>query len=99
MTPHAASWRDFWRDAPGQRFARRHERLNGGARHPAGRVLRAMLGVLLVLVGLVFMALPGPGIVPVLAGLALLAGESRRLAERLDRAEVKVRSWVKSKRR
>jgi len=92
MAPHAASWRDFWHDAPGRRFTRRHERLNGAQRHAAARVLRALLGVLLVLVGVVFMALPGPGIVPALAGLSLLAGESRRIAQALDRLELKLRA-------
>ena len=53
-----------------------------------------MLGLVLVAVGIVFGPLPGPGFVPALAGLALLAGESQRIATSLDRAEVKVRRWL-----
>jgi len=41
----------------------------------ARRVLVAVAGTLLVLVGLVLLVLPGPGIVIVLAGLAVLGTE------------------------
>lgn len=88
------SWRDLWRDAPGQRFARRYQRLRGEGRGPVGRVLRAILGALLVVVGVVFMPLPGPGFVGVLIGGALLAGDSLRIARWMDRAEVRVRRWL-----
>lgn len=94
VLPNSRTWRDFWRDPPGKRFARRHERVSGGGGHVLGRVVRGTLGVVLVLIGIVFMALPGPGFVPVLAGLALLAGESERLARALDRAELRVRGWL-----
>lgn len=89
------SWRDFWRAPPGERFSRRYERLSGHDRHPVARVVRAGLGVLLILVGIVFGVLPGPGFVPAFAGLALLAGESERIARTLDAAEVKVRRLLR----
>lgn len=94
MTEAKAAWRELWRDAPGRRFARRYERLRGQARGRAGRVLRGLLGMVLVAVGIVFMPLPGPGFVPVLVGAALLAGESLRVARWLDRAELRVRGWL-----
>jgi hypothetical protein len=48
-------------------------------------------GVLLSLVGVFFLAVPGPGI-PILAvGLALIAQESAALARWLDRAELRLR--------
>lgn len=94
MTGPRASWRDFWHAAPGRRFTLRYERLRRPGRGPVGRVLRAMLGALLVLVGIIFMPLPGPGFVPALAGAALLAGESRAVAAWLDRAELRVRGWL-----
>jgi hypothetical protein len=89
------SWHAFRRDAPGERFARRHQRLNQQRRGPAGRLLRSALGVVLVFVGLIFLPLPGPGFVPLLIAGALLAGESRRVARTLDRAEVRVRGWLR----
>ena len=94
MVTNHPSWRAFWRDPPGQRFSRRYQRVNGAGGHALGRVMRGLLGVVLVLIGVVFMALPGPGFVPVLAGLALLAGESAGLAHALDRAELRVRGWL-----
>lgn len=62
------------------------------------RALRLMLGVLLCLVGLVFVPLPGPGFLVVAAGAATLAGESRRLAQRLDRAELWLRARLPRRR-
>jgi hypothetical protein len=55
--------------------------------------------VLLSLVGVFFLAVPGPGI-PILAvGLALIAQESAALARWLDRAELRLRRWWKKLRR
>lgn len=95
MAPNSPTWRDFWRDPPGQRFARRYQRVSGAGSHALGRAMRSTLGLVLILIGVVFMALPGPGFVPVLAGLALLAGESARLARALDRAELRLRGWLR----
>lgn len=99
MTGLREAWREFRHAAPGQRFAERYERLNHGDRGVAGRVLLIAVGVVLVAVGIVFMPLPGPGFVPVLIGFALLAGESRRFAAWLDRAELRVREWLRRRRR
>jgi hypothetical protein len=88
-----AAWRSLWRDAPGQRFTRRYERLRARGHPLWRRALGIVLGVLLILVGAVFMVLPGPGLVPVVAGLALLASDSPRIARGLDRAELKIRRW------
>jgi len=88
------AWREFWHDVPGQRFGHRYKRHNARGRGKLGRVLLIGAGIVLIALGLVFGPLPGPGFVPALAGLALLAGESRRIATVLDRAEVKVRGWL-----
>ena len=89
-----SAWHDFWRAPPGRRFGERHRRLHGTPRSTLGRASRAGGGVLLILLGVVFMPLPGPGFVPLLAGAALLAGESAGVAHALDRAELRVRSWL-----
>ncbi|MBA3539898.1 MAG: hypothetical protein H0T79_09735 [Deltaproteobacteria bacterium] len=58
-----------------------------------------MLGVVLVFAGGVMLVVPGPGLLVIVFGLALLAGESKRLAHVLDRAELVVRRWVGAARR
>lgn len=98
VTAEPPSWNSFWRDAPGRRFTRRYERLRERGHHPLWRALRGLLGVALILVGAVFMVLPGPGIVPVIAGLALLASDSSRIARGLDRAELAIRGWLERRR-
>lgn len=85
------TWRAFWRDPPGERFARRYQRLHRAGSGRIGRVLRPALGTLLALIGVLFLALPGPGLVPLAIGAALIAGESRRVARLLDRLELKIR--------
>lgn len=84
---------DILKSAPGDRFQaryRRRRREKGGAWK---RYAFVCVGVLLSLVGLFFMAVPGPGI-PILAvGLALVAQESAVMARLLDRAEL----WVRRK--
>ena len=76
---------------PGKRFQQYFSR-----RHQAGssnlrRVLTLGLGGLVVAVGLVLMPAPGPGILVVAAGAALMAGESLWMARGLDRAEILAR--------
>lgn len=75
-------------ERPGRRFrsARREAESRKG-----GKMVRPMLlllGVVLVAAGIFFMAVPGPGLPVLLAGLALISLASRRTARLLDRAEV-----------
>lgn len=86
--------RSFWNDPPGERFTRRYLRQRRRGTGPARRILGMASGAMLMLLGIVFVPLPGPGFVPLLLGAALIAGESRRMAHWLDRVEVRVRSWV-----
>jgi Putative transmembrane protein (PGPGW) len=80
---------------PGRRFQeryRRKQREKGSAWKRCGFVLA---GIVLTLVGVFFLAVPGPGI-PILAvGLALVAQESVVTARLLDRAELRLRRWWK----
>ncbi len=85
-------WRAFRGDSPGQRFKNQHRRM----REAGSAKLRALaigLGVVLLAGGVVLLFVPGPGLIVVVFGLALLAGESRTLAGLLDRAEPHVRRW------
>jgi hypothetical protein len=52
---------------------------------------------LLCAVGLFFMAVPGPRIPILLAGAALIAGESLGMARLLDRTELRLRRFLRSR--
>ena len=78
-------------DEPGARFENGYERT-----HMRNKVLRMVvlaLGVVLMASAAVTFFLPGPNFVLVLAGLALIAGQSRTIARLVDRAEVAGRRW------
>ena len=77
-------------EPPGHRFEKFQKRLHKTGSWLAGAG-GTVVGVLLTLVGVALLFLPGPGLLVVVAGLALLAGRSKRLARLLDRAEVAVR--------
>jgi hypothetical protein len=84
---------------PGQRFQDRYRRKSETGRGRLARCAVILAGIALTLVGIFFLAEPGPGI-PILAvGLALIAQESAVMARFLDRAELRVRGWWKRLRR
>jgi uncharacterized protein (TIGR02611 family) len=88
-------WRRFKSAEPGTRFTRQYEASQSARKHKWTRPLMIALGVVIVLVGIVALPAPGPGILVIAAGAALLARESRWIAEKLDAAEVKARRLVK----
>lgn len=82
-------WHIFADDEPGKRFVNLYERRRE-QRHGAfswGRVLLVGAGLLLVVAGLFFMAVPGPGLPVLVAGLGLMSSESLYMARFLDWAE------------
>jgi hypothetical protein len=80
---------------PGRRFQERYERRTSSERGRLARCAVVLAGIGLTLVGIFFLAVPGPGI-PILAvGLALIAQESEGTARALDRTELRLRSWWK----
>ncbi|TDU73342.1 putative transmembrane protein PGPGW [Prosthecobacter fusiformis] len=89
-------WQDFKSSAPGHRFKdfyeRRQEERSGSGY--GKRFLYVGLGLGLVIAGVVFLALPGPGLLGVALGLALIAGEFSFMASWLDRGEVMLREAV-----
>jgi Putative transmembrane protein (PGPGW) len=89
------SWDRFVHALPGRRFQERYRRKQREHSGAWKRCAFVIAGIALSLVGLFFMAFPGPGI-PILAlGLALVAQESAVMARLLDRGEVKLRRWWK----
>lgn len=90
-------WRQFRRDAPGARFLNHRRRMK---RKPTWvAAVRLGLGIALVTAGVAFLFLPGPGLVGIVFGVALLAGMSTRLARLMDRAEPWLRARARALRR
>ena len=84
-------WRQFKSAKPGTRFVRQYE---SNQQERSSKWIRAgiiALGVVVILVGAVALPAPGPGILIIAAGVALLARESRWIAERMDSVELKLR--------
>jgi hypothetical protein len=81
----------FRASRPGCRFQDHYERKRASRGGVAFRCAVVVGGVLLFLVGVFFLAVPGPGIPILLVGAALVAQQSRRTAELLDRAELGLR--------
>ncbi len=94
------AWDRFVHAAPGRRFQERYQRMREEKGSAWKRCLVVCVGILLLLVGLFFMAVPGPGIPIFAVGLALVAQESATLARALDRAELRLRRlWKRFRRR
>ena len=84
------TWQELKRGEPGRRFQSRYERRGRGG----GAVRKWLLiagGLLLVLAGIAFLPLPGPGLLIIAAGALLMAEESLGAARALDWLELKAR--------
>jgi len=84
-------WDELKRGTPGRRFQSRYERSR--ERGTLRKWLVIAGGLLLVLAGIVFLPLPGPGLLIIAAGAFLMAEESLAAARALDWTEQKIRSW------
>lgn len=87
------NWRTFITSEPGRRFEQRYRHSRQGERGRAKRLGWFLVGVVLVAVGLFFLVAPGPGVLFLLPGAALLSQESLALARLLDRGEI----WLRTK--
>jgi putative transmembrane protein PGPGW len=91
--------RELLEATPGRRFTERYrQRRHAGAawRKP----LSMIAGAMLILLGVLLTLTPGPGIVVLFFGAALIATESERAARALDQLELRLRqAWRKLKRR
>jgi uncharacterized protein (TIGR02611 family) len=90
-------WQELKRGKPGRRFQSRHEKARRGGLLRKWALIVG--GALLVLAGIVFLPLPGPGMLIILAGALLMAEESRGAARALDWMELRFRSVFSSPRR
>lgn len=90
-------WRKFRQGQPGRRFQERYERKRHAneKRSLYWKVLQVALALGLLLIGVVFVFIPGPAILFFAIGASMLATHSRRLARLLDWTEVKIREvWA-----
>jgi hypothetical protein len=99
MLAHVPGMLEITQSLPGRRFQERYRRKHAEKGSAWKRCALVCAGILLTVVGVFFLAVPGPGI-PILAvGLALIAQESATMARWLDRSELKMRRWWKKIRR
>lgn len=80
---------------PGQRFQDAHTRLR--ADRLVVRIALIAVGCALAAVGALTFWIPGPNVVIVVAGLALVAAQWRLVARGLDRAELACRRWHRTR--
>ena len=92
------NWREFTGTAPGERFESRYRRTQQIQRSRAKRMAWLSVGVLLVVIGLFFLVAPGPGILFLLPGAALISQEWLGLARTLDRGEIWLRRRLRRRR-
>ena len=88
------SWQRFKADPPGKRFQLQFKRRHEVARTPLQKALVLGGGVLLTAVGILLFFLPGPGVLFVLLGAALIAQQSLTVARALDWSEIRVRKLL-----
>jgi hypothetical protein len=87
-------WRELRHGAPGRRFREHHARrrtVHGACVHR----LTLAGGVALMGLGLALVVTPGPGIVLLGAGAAVLAAESAAAAHLLDALELRLRASLR----
>lgn len=90
-------WHDFKTRPPGRRFQDIHRKARANKAVRKQGITKAAIiggGVLLTLVGIFFLAVPGPGLLVIAIGLILIASESITMARFLDWLEVKVRALI-----
>jgi hypothetical protein len=90
-------WHQFLKSKPGSRFQEVHERRQKkrGNRQGWKKIAFFAAGWGLILVGTLLLAMPGPGLPVLAAGLILLAAESQSIARMLDWTDKKGHEWWK----
>ena len=87
-------WQEFRQGEPGKRFQDYYE-----SRHDQGSAFfsgcRLVLGLVLLLVGLVMMPAPGPGMIVVALAAVMMARESRLAARLFDAIELRLRGLLR----
>lgn len=99
------SFKDDWEtlksSEPGHRFQdrykRRHQSVSKRSKYIKPLIFGA--GFIVIGIGILLLVFPGPGWVTIALGLALIAGESKILAQILDILEMMIRKMIGKQRR
>jgi hypothetical protein len=89
------SWRHFKKSRPGDRFQVRYYYRKQRGTGRLSRIFNIFVGSVLVILSTLFGWAPGLGLVTLLIGLALIAGELFPVARFLDWSEVRLRKLVR----
>lgn len=92
------TWRQLKSGTPGKRFQAQYERQQRSRRPAWVRPVWIAAGTVLTAAGLVALVAPGPGVLLVGLGAAMIARESRVAARSLDWIELRLRdawAWLK----
>ncbi len=84
------SWKEFEKAPPGERFERMY-RARKASGSPAVRVGVIVAGILLIVGGVALLAIPGPGLLVIAFGGALIAQQFLFVARAFDRLELLLR--------
>lgn len=87
-------WAQLKRGRPGSRFVEQFDKERKQRKSPVGRIARIIVGLLLFPIGVVFLAIPGPGLLVIALGAVLIAREFRFAARLLDVVEVRGRKML-----
>jgi len=83
-------WQHFKATPCGRRFQTRHRLRRSSGGGVARKVLISGTGLLIMLAGIAMIVLPGPGLLAIVLGAALIAEESLFAARMLDRFDL----WI-----
>jgi hypothetical protein len=92
-------WQALKSAPPGERFKRRYFSNRELGRRGVKRALMIIAGAALVALGLFMLIAPGPGILVLIVGGALVAEESLPAARFLDSAELRIRRVISALRK
>jgi ferric-dicitrate binding protein FerR (iron transport regulator) len=93
------NWRELKAAPPGERFERAYRANRAQGKRGWKRAAAILAGALLVALGLFMLVAPGPGILVLVLGAALVGGESQPMARFLDRAELRIRRAISALRK
>jgi hypothetical protein len=91
-----AVWGSFTADTPGERFVRLRERRQEKRKGYSlfDKCVNVLGGSFLVILGLILIPTPGPGVLTIALGMALLGTEFLIIARCMDTAEMKARAHL-----